>query len=245
MPSQLETISFPEDLLRNPQRIEIRQQFSRLIEGASKAPARMKSPGAAKDLRGIQELIFQAITDKQNRAQTAEKARVKFTEEFPDFTAESQTVTFSVEKSVPGSFGEGGPFESNVKNLRPILREEVEDTDFPGYKVATLGYYYDNLIKLTCFARTNKEANVRTTWLQKLMSEYMWWYTWQGVNRILFWERQPDFFIEENGAKLYGRPLLYFVRTEELTVLRERVLEELIVDTGLTPQLSVLSVELK
>lgn len=245
MSSQLETVTFSEDLLRNPHRIEIRQQFSRLIEGATKLPSRIKSPGAAKDLRGIQELIFQAITDKQNRAQIVEKARVRFTEEFPDFNAESQTITFSVEKSVPGSFGEGSPFESSVRNLKPILREEVEDTDNPGYKVVTLGYYYDNLIKLTCFARTNKEANARTTWLQKLMSEYAWWYTRQGVNRILFWERQPDFFLDENGAKLYGRPLLYYVRTEELTVLRERVLEELIVDTGLTPQSSVLDVELK
>jgi hypothetical protein len=194
---------------------------------------RLKTPGASKNLLEFYSLVGQAINNYESRANISDVNKVVFTEEEPDVNAKSETITFSLMKRQPGAFSQGAPFEGNIKNLRPMFREEGNDLDNPGYRYMVLGYKYDNLVRFTCWARTNKVANARAEWFENFMEEYSWWYKAQGVERVIFQGREADIVTEINGNKWYGRPLDYFVRTETLKVFKEKSIEEILVQVKL------------
>lgn len=242
MPSVLRTDILPRELSQEPDRIVVRQQFDQVLSGARKRSEESRTtPEPAKNLIESIDLIRKVLADKENRLGIAQKDRVAFTEEYPDFNTETELIVFSIGKSLPGAFGEGRPFESDIKNLVPALRQEIEDPENPGYKMAILGYWMDHMVKLTCFARTNKAANRRVLWVQDVLREYSWYLRWSGIGRVFFMGREEDFILEEKEQKLYARPLNYFVRTEEITQLRERTLEQLIIDSGQVNSTSVLT----
>jgi hypothetical protein len=191
---------------------------------------RLTTPKAAiYSLRDVYGLIKQAVDNYETRAGTPANERVIFTEENPDRGFKGEVISVSCVLQRPGCFSKGAPFEGKVKNLKPRCREEKDDPLVSGYKLAFIGYWYDNLIRLTCWAHTNKEANARADWLQNLMLDYDWWFCAEGISRVIFMERQEDKVLEVDDNKWYGRPLDYFVKTEKIKVLSMREIEEIII----------------
>jgi hypothetical protein len=121
-----------------------------------------------------------------------------------------------------------------VKNQNFIPRESLDDPDNPGYKLATVGYLYDNVVRFTCWARTNKAANSRVFWLENMMEEYKWWFRLQGINRMLFLGRRTDIVTTVSNNKWYGRPVDFYVRTEKLQVFSEKEFEQMILRVDVT-----------
>lgn len=225
--------SILEDLLTEEQeeyenRIEVREVFNNQF-GRNVPPAD-RTIGPAKSLTEFYELVSRAISDYESRAGTPIKYHVNFTEEDPDQENETETITFRLMKREPGAFSQGAPFEGEIKNLRPILREKGNDPENPDYQFAVTGYWYDNLIRFTCWARTNKQANKRACWFEDFMEDYTWWFRLQGVSRILFWGRGEDETVTIDNNKWYGRPLNFFVRTEKIRVFEEKKLEQILVN---------------
>lgn len=188
-----------------------------------------KTPGEAKTLLEFYDLVRQAIVDYETRQNVIDSAKVVFTEEEVDKAAESETITFSLVRREPGSFGQGPPFQSKVKNLRPRLRELGTDPENPGYRQMVTGYWFDNVVRLTCWARTNKAANARARWLESLMEDYNWWFVIQGVPRVIYWGENADIVTVIDNNKWYGRPIDYYVKTEKLRVFCEKTLEEILI----------------
>jgi hypothetical protein len=209
-------------------RIEVRELFDNNF-GAN-IPSADRTIGQAKSLTEFYELVSRALNDYEVRAGTPLKYHVNFTEEDPDEESETETVTFRLMKREPGSFSQGSPFEGDIKNLRPILREKINDPQNPDYQVAVTGYWYDNLVRFTCWARTNKQANTRACWFEDFMEDYTWWFRLQGVSRVLFWGRSEDETVTIDNNKWYGRPLNFFVRTEKIRVFEEKKLEQILVN---------------
>ena len=204
--------------------------FSLTREHSTRGSAdRSKTPGKAKSLLEFYDLVRRAVDDMETRAAIAADHRVNFTEEEPDVESQTETITYSLMKRSPGMFSGGAPFEGRVHNLVPMFRETGEDTENPGYRYAIYGYWYDNLVRFTCWARTNKVANARAEWFELLMQEYSWWFTLQGVNRVLFWDRKADIVTTVDGNKWYGRPIEFYVRTERLREFSEKALEEILI----------------
>lgn len=219
-----------EELTTDQQRILVRNVFENAITNSVRTGLpRTKTLGAAKSLLEFYDLVRQAKDDYETRQNIADEYKIIFTEEEPDIESQTETITFGLVKRVPGAFGQGAPFEADVKNLRPIFRESGTDAENPGYNYAIHGYWYDNIVKFTCWAQTNKTANTRAEWFESMMSEYEWWFKSQGVNRVLFWGRDSDIVTVIDNNKWYGRPLNYFVRTEKLRVFSEKEMEEIII----------------
>lgn len=219
-----------EELTTNQQRILVRNVFDNLITTSTRsAQPRSKTLGAAKTLLDFYNLVRLAKDDYETRQNILDEFKVIFTEEEPDVESKTETITFGLVKRAPGAFGQGAPFEADVKNMRPIFRESGTDTTNPGYNNAVYGYWYDNIVKFTCWARTNKVANSRADWFENMMSEYDWWFRSQGVNRVLFWGRDSDIVTVIDNNKWYGRPLNYFVRTEKLRIFSEKQMEEILI----------------
>jgi hypothetical protein len=197
---------------------------------------RSKTLGQAKSLLEFYDLVRQAINDYDTRAGTIEQHRIKFTEEEPDASSQTETVTFSLVKREPGMFDQGPPFGGTVRNLRPMIREIQDDEEHPGYKRIITGYWYDNIVRFTCWARTNKRANYRAWWFENFMQEYSWWFTMSGVARVLYWGQKPDVTLTVNQNKWYGRPIDFYVKTERIRVFSEKTLEEILIKLAVETQ---------
>jgi hypothetical protein len=221
-----------DDLKEDKQRIHIEQLYQSYFDrDLSHQQARLRTPKVAiYSLRDVYSLVKTAVDDYQTRAGTPNAERVTFTEEMPDKKFDTEVISVCCIKSVPGSFSQGSPMEGKVKNLRFMFRDEEDDPDVPGYRISTLAYWTESIIRLTCWAKTNKAANIRVDWLQNLMFEYDWWFKAEGVDRTIFMERGEDKVLEKDGQKWYGRPLDYFVKTEKIKMLSERALEEIYIN---------------
>jgi hypothetical protein len=220
------------ELIEPPNRIVVQQVF----DFATGNPVdqvrpveRSKTPSSAKDLKEFYSLVKQVIENYEKRASVPEVNKILYTEEEPDANSKTETITFSLIKRDPGQFSQGPPFGAKHQNLRPIFREEARDPENPGYRKVITGYWYDNLVRFTCWARTNKTANERATWFEDLMEEYSWWFKLQGIDRVLFWGRDTDIVTRIDNNNWYGRPLDYFVRTEKIRVFDEKTLEEILI----------------
>lgn len=218
-----------DELTEQNVRIVVERIFDKEVGADRPRTEKDRTPRVAKSLIGVYDLIRKAIVNFETRAKTPDANKVLFTEEEPDATAMTEVITFSLVSRVPGAYGQGAPFESNTKNRRPIIREEIDDPEHIGYRIGTLGYWHDNVIRLTCWAQTNKAANARAEWLEKVLEEYAWFFKAEGVDRFLFHERNADIIEEISNNRWYGRPLDYFVRTETLRAVSEKAIEEILI----------------
>lgn len=222
-----------EDLLE-PRSVKFKAQaaFNFFLGNTKKLGVpRDRTPKAAvKSLEEFYKLVDKALKNYQDRANVPKENRVTFTEEDLDKELDTEVITVKCIKRVPGAFSAGAPFEGKIVNLRPLLRKEEDDPKNPGYRVLTSGYFYDNIVRLTAWARTNKRANFRAQWFETFMEEYSWYFKAEGVDRTIFIGRREDEMRQVSENKWYGRPFDFFVRTEKVRVFNEKSLEEIIVE---------------
>ena len=217
-----------DELEENRIGILVEQAYNQQIE-SNLAVERSKTAGPSKNLKEFYDLVNRAMIDYQAREGVSLRNTVNFTEEDPQAKDETEVISFRLMRREPGAFSQGSPFEGPIKNLRPVTRESGKDPTNPDYRYNVSGYWYDNLIRFTCWCRTNKQANERARWFEDFMEDYTWWFRLQGVSRVLFWGRGEDQTVNEDGNKWYGRPLEYFVRTEKLRKFEEKKLEQILI----------------
>jgi hypothetical protein len=210
-------------------KIIVESLYSTIVDNAAVMEGPSQTPGAAKNILETQELVIDAIKDYDKRTHATKDASVVVTYENPDVDMKLETISISLARREPGAYAQGRPFEGKVRNLRPLRRDEKEDPDNPGYRRAILGFFYDNILRLTCWARTNKAANDRALWLENVMEEYTWFFRFSGVARVLYHGRRDEIVKEVSGNKIYGRPIDYFVRTEKLRAISMKEIEEICV----------------
>lgn len=196
---------------------------------------RMRQPKPAKDVDGFTDLVMQVIQDKQNAEHIAANQRVVFTEDFPPGEVITEVITYRIQKRSPASFSRGKPFNQDVQEFKPHIRGIDVDPENPGYRVVTLGQKFENELILTCWAKTNKAANVRARWLEDLLKEYAWFIRYNGIDEYFFLQQGEDVGLQLQGTKNYlvGRPLHYYVRTERLTHVLEPTIRRIVVQYGL------------
>jgi len=193
-------------------------------------------PNPPADLEKFYELLGQALVQQQQK--DGETHPVPLVEEYPPVYGDQgiggfkETISFALRRREPGTISQDQPF-SGKKNYKPILRETFPDPDNPGYVIMVFGQVFDNLIELKCWATTNKQANYRANWLEDLMLKYAWFFRYYGLNQIFYGGREADGNLKSSDILLQFRTLLYYLRTEKLYTIREKTIDELIVDLQL------------
>lgn len=230
-----------DDLTARQRRITVNNIYeASFLRSTVHLQSRLVTPkDAISSLSDVYLRFKRAIDNYEIRANTPVSNKVLFTEEDPDAVLHqdhSIIVTVRCIKRMPGAFSQGAPFEGDVKNLKPMLREERDDEEYPGYKLAIYGYFHDNLITLSCWARTNKRANYYADWLEDLMREYAWYFKSEGISRTVFYGRNEDITKTIDGVKWYGRPLDYFVKTEKIGILSQKEIEDIVISTTLADE---------
>ena len=222
----------PEMLADNHQiKIVVQREFQRVVEAATKLPA-TATPRPSKNIVEVMELIRQAFIDYETRTHVNEQSKIHVTYEKPDVGMQLETVSICLKSREPGQFAQGKAMGGGPRNMHPILRETLDDPDNPGYKRAVFGYFYDNILELTPWARTADRANKRALWVEDVMEEYAWFFGFSGVNRLLYYGRGDEDVKNIDGNKIYGRPIRYFVRTEKIRNVSQKTLELIYIRLG-------------
>lgn len=220
-----------EELSTPEQKIKVitESAYNTIVRNAVRLEQKTRTPGPAKNILEVMDLIKSAVEDYETRTHSTTDSKINIVYEEPDKLTNLEALTIKLIRREPGMFGQGTAFENKTRQLKPLLREEVDDLENPGYKRAILGQFYDNILRLTCWARTNKVANERSLWLENVMEEYAWFFAYSGVNRILYYGRGPEDTITVDQSRVYGRCLDYFVRTEKIVTISQKELECIVV----------------
>jgi hypothetical protein len=208
-------------------------EFVRIMLGEiQRAPSnRLRSPFPAVDIDGFYLLVEEAMRSYQLAEGRAEDRLVIFSEEYPPQNYEHEMVTVRLIDRGPAVMSKSAP-QGSPRELKPTVREVYDDPVLPRYQIWELGWMRDNIIEFCIWSQTNKEANKIALWFEDFMNNNMWFFRSRGVNQLYFNGRDNDFVILEK--RLVGRPLTYFVRTEKITQLREKVLEEMVINLTVT-----------
>lgn len=208
-------------------------EFVRMrLQEIERSPSnRLRSPYPAVDIDGFYDLVGDALREYQLAEGKAEDRLMIYTEEYPPEDYVRETVTVRLRDRAPGVMGKTAP-QGSPRNLKPTVREVYDDPVLPRYQIWELGWMRDNVIEFCMWSQTNKEANKMALWFEDFMNANMWFFRSRGVNQLYFNGRDNDFTILDK--RLVGRPLTYFVRTERVTQLREKVLEQIVVNLTVT-----------
>jgi hypothetical protein len=196
---------------------------------------RLVSGGAAKNIKEFFDLVEEALSDHQDTLEVSTDNRVSllYHTERLELDITTETIGAELTKREPGSMGRQAPFDG-PRNLKPLLRDSVDDPENPGYKLLVLGYIHDNMTEFTCWAKTNKEAMARALWFEEFMEQYIWFFEYQGVGKVIYWGQGKDLiYSKKNGNILHGRPVRYYVRTETITQKSQKKMEDLIIKVNL------------
>ncbi len=199
---------------------------------------RLRSPLPATDIDGFFRLVGQAL--KRQQEIDGAKKEIFYTEEFPekDDNINGEVITYSVVSRLPGTYERktvgAAMNEGNIRQRRKMLRESIIDPDHPGSNIYTFGQWFDNRVEFDIIAQNNKTANQRALWFEDFIDSWTWFFEANGVNHIRYEGRGADAVITPENKKIVIRPLIYYVHTEKVTVVREHTLRSLIVASSLS-----------
>lgn len=198
---------------------------------------RLRTPTPAADIDTFFRLVGAAVSKQQEIDGAVTK--IQFTEEYPekDDNIEGEVITYNILSRKPGTFENQRTSQAmsdrNIRQRTGFFREAYADPDNPGSRIYTFGQWFDNLVEFDMCARTNKTANQRALWFEDFMDTWTWFFKVNGVLDIRYEERGADAVHAPENRKLAIRPLIYLVRTEKVTVIREHTLRSLIVASSL------------
>lgn len=143
------------------------------------------------------------------------------------------TVTFMVTRQTPGSL-DGSPFQGT----RDRKRKFRKNYDYPGdakYSARTEGQWFDCLLQLDCWAKTNAVAEDLVDWVQGFMHMYTPVFSANGFPQILFWAREMDGLSTRWRDDIVYRTITYYVRMEDVGYLKQRRIERIFINVGNEP----------
>ena len=161
------------------------------------------------------QIASDIITDAQERDGVDSESLVSLAEEYPpdrmsDFGDE--VICYRVLKREPANMNAKGTGRPQRKS---IYSYDVRSANYPNKAVIVESRPIDHLIEFSCWAKTNKLANERALWLEKLFVNHAWAFEVQGVERFFWKGRGPDTYMTSGGQRLLYRPINFFVRFRE------------------------------
>ena len=210
---------------------QIRQHIlDSILLQADSRQKRGLGPHAPADIDAFGPLLKHVLGLQQSREGINNPIDVS--EAYPPVDTTKETITYSLQRRMPGTFSQDAPF-TGVKNFKPLFRESYPDPANPGYITVVLGVLFDNLMNVTCWAKTNREADQRALWLESVLLANTWMFRYSGFNQVLYMGRGEDTHNDVNSIRLMGRSLQYYLRTEKLITVSEKTIDEILLAISL------------
>jgi hypothetical protein len=188
------------------------------------------------DLNIFFETASKLIKDAQEREAVHESKIVKIVEEYPPENMDeygNEVITFKVVERKPGMMNTKGTGRPHRKAT--FSHQEIRP-DLPNKVITVESRPVDHVIEFNCWALSNKLANKRAIWLEKLFINSAFAFEVKGAERFFFKERLSDAYMTINGQRVFSRPLRFFLRFREFDAKADTMLRNILVEIGTLPQ---------
>lgn len=145
--------------------------------------------------------------------------------------AETNAIRTQIIKRTFASVQQGAGPHQGIQMKKKILLDIVDDRLNPGYKALIYTNDFDNTLKIESWSQNYRDADKAAFLLEEMLSNYAFLFKQKGLLNLMYVERQSDLIREHANHTVYGVPLVYFVRTRKHTIVYEKILEQLIINT--------------
>lgn len=160
---------------------------------------------------------------------------INITEEYPPDNMEDygqEVLSYKVISRQPGAVDQNNSIRP--KRYRPSYTIKDHHT---GDLIEIHKRSLDHEIEITCWATTNKMANARALWLERLLVTESWVYKSRGADRFYFLKRLSDGYMTTGQQKLFYRPLRFFLRYDEFISLNRNEIKNINIITSITSEI--------
>jgi hypothetical protein len=178
------------------------------------------------------EIAANIISDAQDRDGVIADKKVSLVEEYPpdrisDFGDE--LICYRLLKREPANMNTKATGRPQRKSMYAY---DVRTSTHPNKTIVVESRPIDHLIEFSCWAKSNKLANSRALWLEKLFVNHAWAFEVQGVERFHWKNRGPDTYMTSGGQRLLYRPVNFFVRFREFELKASPLLRTIEFEIG-------------
>lgn len=174
------------------------------------------------------------IENAQTRQGIVSSKHVQVTEEYPPETFEhfgDEVICYRVLSRKPANMNAKATDRPQRKSTYAY---DVVKAEYPNKVLVIESRPIDHLIEFSCWAKSNKLANKRVLWLEKLFINYgSWVFAVKGAERFYWKDRGPDTYTTTGGQRMFYRPLNFFVRLREFEVKAHSQIKQIEVETSL------------
>lgn len=186
------------------------------------------------------------ITEFISDVKTIYKKHNELTKEFEGFSflpenvaktvdeKEEDHIRFQLLKRTFGTFQQQPTPHNGIRAIKPILVDIIDDTKHPGYKVLVYSQLFDNSIEFTSWSQNYRDAVRGAELTEAFFTLYEPIFKLKGLQILRYIERGTDQIRESGTYVYYGSPVRYYVRTNKISLLYEKTLETLVIETLLT-----------
>ena len=173
------------------------------------------------------------IKDAQEREGTNSEDTVRLVEEYPPETMDiygNEVITFKVVERKPGMMSTKGATRPHRKAT--YSHQEIRP-DLPNKVITVESRPVDHVIEFNCYALTNKLANKRAIWLEKLFINSAFVFEVKGAERFFWKERLADSYITVGNQRIFSRPIRFFLRFREFDAKATTMIRRILIDLGI------------
>ena len=176
------------------------------------------------------------IQSAQNSEGIVEESKVVLIEEYPPVSISdfgTEVITFRVIERKQGMMNAKGTGRPQRKST--YSHEEVRPS-LPNKVITVESRPIDHVIEFNCWGLSNKIANKRAIWLEKLFINSAFVFEVKGAERFYFKERLADNYITVNGQRFFSRPLRFFLRYREFDAKAVSIIKQILINAKILPK---------
>lgn len=178
-------------------------------------------------LGGFFDLTSTIISNSQTKSGIATENQVKLTEEYPPEEFHNfgqEVIVYRVISREPARMNRTG---TGRPQRKASYHYDLQAPQYPNKSIVVENRPVDHIIEFSCWAKTNRLANSRAIWLEKLLINNSWRYETKGIEKF-YWEgRGPDTYMTSGEQRLFYRPLRFFVRFREFEVKLHSLIKDI------------------
>lgn len=175
------------------------------------------------------------IQDAQEKDEILPEKLVRLVEEYPPENMDeygNEVITFKVIERKPGMMNTKGNDRPHRKAT--YSHQEIRP-NMPNKIITIESRPVDHVIEFNCWATSNKLANKRAIWLEKLFINSAFAFELKGAERFFWKERLSDNYMNINGQRVFSRPIRFFLRFREFDAKAYAVIRQALIDLKILP----------
>ena len=143
-----------------------------------------------------------------------------------------EVITFRVIERKPGMMNAKG---TDRPHRKATYSHQEMRPNMPNKIITVESRPVDHVIEFNCWATSNKTANKRAIWLEKLFINSAFAFELKGAERFFWKERLSDNYMNINGQRVFSRPIRFFLRFREFDAKAHAIIRQALIDLKILP----------